>query len=139
MNRNLGSALAIASTAAAAAITLATLASGKAYADDITVDNMPFVGNRTRAEVQAELLGQAAQVRAGTSEWAMQYNQPSRLKSAYTSNEAKAEYKTSRPLVHALTGEDSGSAYFLKSGVPYKANPSAVMGAPAAQKIEIDQ
>jgi len=130
MNRNLASALAIVSTAAAA-IALATLAPGKAYADDITVENTPFVGSRTRAEVETELLGQAAQVRAGTSEWATQYNQPARIKSALTSEEAKAEYKTSRPFVNALTGEDSGSAYFMKSGVPSNANPSAVMGAPA--------
>ena len=130
MNRNLASALAIVSTAAAA-IALASLAPDKAFADDITIDNTPFVGSRTRAEVQADLLGQAAQVRAGNGEWAMQYNDPARIKSAYTSDEVKAEFKTSRPLVSALTGEDSGSAYFLKSGVPFHANPSAVMGAPA--------
>jgi hypothetical protein len=130
MNRQLASALAIVSTAAAA-IALATLASGKAHADDITVDNTPFVGSKTRAEVQAELLGQSAQVRAGTSEWGMQYNDPSRVKTAYTSEEAKAEFKTSRQFVSALTSEDSGSTYFLKTGVPYNPNPSAVMGAPA--------
>jgi hypothetical protein len=130
MNRNLASALAIVSTAAAA-IALAALASGKAYADDITVDNAPFVGSRTRAEVQAELLGPAAQVRAGASEWATQYNEPTRIKSAYSNEQAKAEYKASRAYVSAVMGEDSGSAYFMKSRVPFGANPAAVMGAPA--------
>jgi hypothetical protein len=132
MNRHLASALAIVSTAAAA-LALATLGSGVAYADDITVDNTPFHGSRTRAEVRADLLGQAEQVRASTSEWVLQYNEPSRIKSAYTSNEAKSEFKTSRPLVSAITGEDSGSAYFMKSRVPFNPNAGSVMGAPAAE------
>jgi hypothetical protein len=132
MNRPLASALAIVSTAAAA-IALAALAPSNAYADDITVDTTPFVGSRTRGEVRADLLGQGEQLRAGTSEWVLQYNQPARIKSALTSNEAKAEFKTSRPLVSALTGEDSGSAYFMKSRVPFNPNAGSVMGAPAAE------
>jgi hypothetical protein len=128
MNRQLASALAVVCATAALA-----LAAGTAYADDITLENSPFVGSRTRAEVQAELLGHAAAVRTAAGEWAMQDNDPVRIKSAYTSAEAKAEFKTSRPLVSALNGEDSGSAYFLKSGVPYLAKPGSVMGAPPAE------
>jgi hypothetical protein len=138
MNRHLASALAIVSTSAAA-IALTTLGSGVAYADDITIDNTPFVGSKTRAEVRADLLGQAEQVRASTSEWVLQYNQPARMKSALTSNEAKSEFKTSRPLVSALTGEDSGSAYFLKSRVPFNPNAGSVMGAPGTPAAETEE
>jgi hypothetical protein len=125
MNRNLASALAIGTTTAAA-LALA-IAAGNAYADDITIDSTPFVSTKTRAEVRAELLGQAASVRASASEWSMQFDQAPLIKSAYTSDQAKAEYKVSRDFVRALTGEDSGSAYFIKGPVP----GTAVMGGPA--------
>ena len=127
MHRNFVSAIALAGTAAV----LAMIPSSPARADDITVDRTPFVSSRTRAEVQAELLGQAAQVRAGSGEWAMQFNDSPRIKSGYTSAEAKAEFKSSRDYLNALYGEDSGSAYFLKAPGTFGANPGAVMGGPA--------
>jgi hypothetical protein len=124
MKRNLASALAV------GAAVLAVVASDNAYADDITIDNTPFVSSRSRADVKTELMNQAQQVRTTVSEWAMQGNQLPLIKSAYTSEQAVAEYKVSRDLVRALNGEDSGSAYFIKSPVPYGVNPAA-MGAPA--------
>lgn len=130
MNRNLASALAIAGTAAAA-VALAAISAGKAYADDITIDNTPFVSSRSRAEVQAELLGQADVLRAAASEWSLQSNQPPRVQSAYTSAQAQAEYKASRDYLRALYAEDSGSAWIIKSPMPGLANDRAVMGAPA--------
>ena len=45
MNRNLASTLTITATAAAA-FALAAMASSNAYADDITVDNTPFVSEQ---------------------------------------------------------------------------------------------
>jgi hypothetical protein len=126
MNRNLASALALGATIVAA-IAAAT-ASGSAYADDITVDSTPFVSARSRAQVQAELLGQAQLARTATSEWTLQDNQAPRIKSAYTSEQAKSEYKVSRDLVRSLNGEDSGSAFFLKGPAP---QGTATMGGPA--------
>ena len=62
MTRNM--LLAVASAAAVAAIAAAAaISSGKAFADDITIDNTAFVSSRSRAEVQAEL------TRSGVNEW----------------------------------------------------------------------
>ena len=110
MNRNLASTLAL-TTTAAAAIALAALASSNAYADDITIDNTPFVSSRTRAEVQAEVMGQADALRMANSEWSTQSNS-SLAHSDFTSAQAKAEYIAARREVNALNGEDSGSSYF---------------------------
>ncbi len=83
MKRNLASALAIGATAAAA-IAIAALGSGKAYADDITIDPTPFVSTKTRAEVRAEFMGQPALVTAAGSEWTLQHNQVPHMTSGYT-------------------------------------------------------
>lgn len=108
----------VAAVAAAAAIT-----SGKAYAEDITIDNSPFVSTRSRAEVRAELMN-----KGGFTEWALQLNDSS-IKSSYTKGQARADYVAARDEVRALNGEDSGSAYLGRKlpGV----NARAVMGAPA--------
>ena len=113
MNRILASTLAITSTAAAA-LCVAAIASGNAYADDITVDNTPFVSSRTRAEVQAEVMGQSELLRTASGEWATQLTQAPQPQSAYTRAQAKAEYIASRSEVNALTAEDSGSSYFAR-------------------------
>lgn len=127
MNRNLTSVLSLAATAAAAVAV--AIASGSAYADDITVDPTPFVSTKSRAEVRAELLGQAQSVRASAGgEWSLQDNQVPLIKSSYTSEQAMAEYKVSRDLVRALNSEDSGSAFFIKGPVP---QGTATMGGPA--------
>ena len=131
MNRNLASALAVGATAAVA-VAVAALGPAKAYADDITIDNTPFVSSKSRAEVQGELVRQPEVVTAGASEWSMQYNEVPRLKSAYTSDQVRAQYKTSRLEVGALTAEDSGSAYLARTAMPARANnANAVMGGPA--------
>jgi hypothetical protein len=116
MNRNLVSALTIAATAAAA-VALAALASEKAYADDITFDQTPFASTRTRAEVKTELLRQGELLRTGSAEWSLQRNEVPRIKSSFTAEQARSGYKFSRDEVRALTGEDSGSAYFKRAAV----------------------
>ena len=127
MTRNLASALAVAIGIAAAAAA-ATIASGTAHAEDITVDSTPFASSRSRADVRAELLGQPALARSAASEWSMQSNQLPVVKSSYTSDQVKAEYKSSRDDVSALNAEDSGSSYFLKRSI----RPDATsMGGPA--------
>jgi hypothetical protein len=130
MNRNLASALVIASTAAAA-VALAALSPANAYADDITIESTPFKGSRSRAEVLAELQGQAAVVRTGATEWSLQSNRPLKRQSVQTSEQARTEYKASRDYVRALNAEDSGSAYFIKSTPRDRSNPGATMGGPA--------
>ena len=130
MNRNLASALTVGATAVAA-ITIAALGPTKAYADDITVDNTPFVSSKSRSEVRAELMGQSNTVWAGASEWALQRNEVPRLQSGYTIEQARSQFKTSRLEVSALTGEDSGSAYLTRVAMPSHLKANAVMGAPA--------
>ena len=131
MNRNLESALALSISFAAAFVAAAAISVTDAHADDITIDKTPFVSSKSRADVRAELMGQPQLVRAAANEWTTQHNEAPQLKSAYTSEQAKAEYKVSRQHVSALTGEDSGSAYFIKSAVPPGANATATMGGPA--------
>jgi hypothetical protein len=109
MNRNLASTLTIAATAAAA-LALAAMACNNAYADDITVDNTPFVSSKTRAEVQAEVTGQDMSIASG--EWAAQMNEPRQTISDLTRAQVTAEYLAARREVSALNGEDSGSFYF---------------------------
>jgi hypothetical protein len=93
----------------ATALVVATAAfAGTAFADDITVDNTPFVSSKSRAEVQADLL----QFRnAGTSPWSTQYNPLRTFKSDTTRAQVTAQYVGSRDQVAALNSEDSGSAY----------------------------
>jgi predicted nucleic acid-binding protein len=110
MNRKLASTLSIASTAAAI-FAAAAMASGSAYADDITIDTTPFVSTRTRAEVRAEVKGQAEQLRIASSEFGTHSQPAPTTASGYTRAQAKAEYITARDQVHALNAEDSGSSY----------------------------
>jgi hypothetical protein len=93
----------------ATALVVATAAfAGTAFADDITVDNTPFVSSKSRAEVQADL---AQFKQAGTSPWSIQYNPLRTFKSGTTRAEVTAQYVNSRDAVAALNSEDSGSAY----------------------------
>lgn len=126
MNRKFASTLSIATTAAAILAT-AAIASGNAYAESPTIDTTPFVSTKSRAEVQAEVMGQAAQLREASNEWAMQQNEPTgRPNSAYTSKAAQAEYIASRERVNALNGEDSGS--FLLSSRPQPVDTTIMAG-----------
>jgi hypothetical protein len=109
MNRNLASALSITITVAAG-LAAAAMASGNAYADDITIDTTPFISTKTRAEVRAEAMGQS--LTSAASEWAMQLNHAPQSQSAYTREQATAEYIAARNEVHSRNAEDSGSSYF---------------------------
>ena len=132
MDRNLMSGLALAATATMAVV-LAAAAPDNAYADDISVDTTPFTSTRTRAEIQSELFSQAALVRSGASEWALQSDPALKVTGASTREQAKSEYKASRSVVSAMLGEDSGSAYFMKSAPSSRASAdgAATMGGPA--------
>lgn len=110
MNRNLATALTFVSTGAAA-LALAAIASGNAYADDITIDPTPFVSTRTRAEVRSEVMGQGEALRMASSEWSTQMNSTMLPQSTVTRAQVTQEYIASRREVNALNGEDSGSSY----------------------------
>ena len=110
MNRNLATALTFVSTGAAA-LAMAAIASGNAYADDITVDPTPFVSSRTRAEVRADVIGQGEALRMASSEWSTQLNTAMPPHSTVTRAQVSQEYIATRREVNAFNGEDSGSAY----------------------------
>lgn len=126
MDRHIASALATITTTAVAAIATAAIASGSAFADDITIENTPFVSSMSRDEVNAQLKAPYAR----GNPWSSQYNMFSTT-SATTSEQVRSAYKMSRDEVNALNGEDSGSAYFIKSAGSRNANAAATMGGPA--------
>ena len=132
MDRNLASILALAGTAAMT-VTLVAMAPGDAHADDISIDNTPFAGSRTRAEVRTELLGGPAAWKVEAGELAMQFNHQPPIRSVLTREQVRAEYKASREYASRLFGEDSGSAYFARStaGGGNAGMPTTTMGGPS--------
>lgn len=90
---------------------LVAVASANALADDITIDNTPFVSTKSRAEVRAEL---DSFKKAGVSPWSMAYNPLRTFKSGKTRADATAEYLASRQETAAITSEDSGSAFLTR-------------------------
>ena len=125
MNRRLATTLTVVSTAAAA-FAFAAMASGNAYADDITIDTTPFVSSRTRAEVQSEVMGQAEALRIAGSEWSTQLNGAVLPQSGVTRAQVKAEYIATRREVNALNAEDSGSSYL--ASLPRRSSGLVVAG-----------
>jgi hypothetical protein len=121
--------LAVSIAATAAAVAVALVSPRNAYAESTAEYTTPFTSTRSRAEVQAELMGGSELLRTGSSEWAMQHNEPMALKSDETREHARAEYKFARQEVTAVTEEDSGSTYFQRQAMRVKA--SATMGGPA--------
>ena len=115
MTRHTAYNLAYASTVAAAAMA-ATLVTGIARAEGPfpAEASMPFTSTLSRADVQADVIRNADAIRAGATEYAMQQDRPATV-STRSRNQATAEYIAEREQVHALTSEDSGSAY-LASG-----------------------
>jgi hypothetical protein len=105
MNRT--SALVLAAAALAATASHAGDISG-----DISADATPFVGTRSRAEVQAELV-QFKQ--SGPNVWATSYNQLAQFQPQRSRGEVKAEFLAARGQVEALGGEDSGSRFLVRS------------------------
>jgi hypothetical protein len=89
----------------------AALASAAARADDITIDTTPFQSQRTRAEVQAELMQYR---QAGVNPWSTSYNPLKGFQSTVTREQVQAEFLSNRNAVAAMSGEDSGSAYLTQ-------------------------
>ena len=128
MNRHIASALTLAATTASAAL-LAAIGASNAYAETPTIDTTPFVSTRSRADVQAELMGNRQMVSAAASEWAMQHNQVPQLESGYTTAQAKAQFQAARDEVSAMTSEDSGSSYFARHAA--RTNAGTIVAGPA--------
>lgn len=104
MNRNL-----------AIAIALGCAACGAAFADDITVDPIPFVSTASRLEVQEEL---RQFLNARVNPWADDYNPLASFRGTMTRAQVTAGYLAMRDTVAAFAAEDSGSSYLARSKVP---------------------
>lgn len=130
MKRNTAATFAFATVAAAAAAA-AALVSTSAYGESPTIDSAPFVGSKTRAEVQAELKAPFI----GGSPWASQYNMFTRG-STLTTEQVRGEYKMSREEAKALMGEDSGSVFLA---TPLKVSATATMGAPGVGPSNVER
>ncbi|MDB5856488.1 MAG: hypothetical protein JWQ76_177 [Ramlibacter sp.] len=99
----------------ALALVIATAAAGNAFADDITVEAMPFTSSMSRAQVQADL----QQARAsGIDPWSQSYDQLADFRGERTRAEVSAEYTAERDYVAALNGEDSGSVLLARRELP---------------------
>jgi hypothetical protein len=129
MNHRIASAITFASTVAAATVAAAFLTTS-AYAETPTIDTTVFVSTRSRADVQAELMGQRGQITAAASEWTMQHNDARPFQSTLTAEQVRSEYKAARNEVRMLTGEDSGSSYFAQMR---RSAPSGTIAARLAQ------
>lgn len=126
MNRNLPSASARGALTTIALLAAAVIGSTTAYADDITVEQSPFVSSRTRDEVSAELKTPYP----GGNPWSGSYNM-FQARSTATSEQIQGEYLVTRDTANAFHGEDSGSVYIMKAQGSTAPSSAAVMGAPA--------
>lgn len=99
-------------------LAITAAASASAFADDITIEDHPFVPTLTREQVRGEL----AQFKAsGVDPWAENYDPLAGFASTKTRAQVTAEYLQSRDEVSAFTGEDSGSTYLAagtRRGMP---------------------
>jgi len=125
MTRNLRCAIATGAVTTIALLAAGVIASMPAYADDITVEQSPFVSSRTREEVSAELKVPYP----GGNPWSGAYNM-FQARSTATSEQIQDEYTMARDTANAFQGEDSGSVYILKAQGLAPSSTSA-MGAPA--------
>jgi hypothetical protein len=126
VNHHLPSAIAVGAVTAIALISVAVIASTPAYADDITVEQSPFVSSRTREEVSADL---KVPFRGGNP-WSGAYNM-FQGRSTAISEQVRGEYIMNRDRVNAFHGEDSGSVYIMKAQGSLAPSATGAMGAPA--------
>jgi hypothetical protein len=91
-----------------ALIVLALAAAGSAFADDITIDNTPFVSTLSRGEVMAQLVQYK---QAGINPHATSYSPLKYFRSAKSREQVQQEFVASREVVQAMNAEDSGSSW----------------------------
>jgi len=124
VNHHLPSAIAMGAVTAIAVAAAALIASMPAYADEITVEQSPFVSSRTREEVNAEIRTPYP----GGNPWSGSYNMFQEHGTA-TSEQVQGEYIMTRDQVRAFHGEDSGSAYVMKAQASPAPTSTGAMGA----------
>lgn len=127
MNRNAAAFVSMAAVAAAACAAAAALVLPRSAwaAGDITEDPLPFASVATREEVRADLMRREV---LRDTDWGEQAFAGGLRHSGLTRAQTRNEYKTARGEVAALTGEDSGSAFFKQHPL---APPTGVMGGPS--------
>ena len=109
------------------ALALALAAAGTAYADDITIEPVPFTSSLTRAEVIADMM----QFRASRVDpWAQEYDPLAHFQGTRTRDQVNAEVLSGRDAIAAVHGEDSGSMTLARRDVP-QAQPTQVAAVPA--------
>lgn len=97
-------------------LVLAATFAGSAFAETPNASTeRAFNGSKTRAEVTAEL---QAYKQAGVNPWSTTYNPLRSFRSTTSRDAVVGAYLASRDEVHALTSEDSGSAYLAQARVP---------------------
>lgn len=101
-------------------------AAGAAFADDITIDPVPFVSTASRAQVQEELRQFRA---AGVDPWSDSYNALAGFKSSLSRGNVMAEFSASRGEVAAFAGEDSGSTYLARANASQPGRAMVLAGA----------
>lgn len=109
------------------ALALALAAAGTAYADDITIDPVPFTSSLTRAEVIADMM----QFRASRVDpWAQEYDPLAHFQGTRTRDQVAAEVLSGRDAIAALHGEDSGSMSMARRDVPQGQQQTQVAAVP---------
>lgn len=83
-------------------------AAGSAFADDITIDTTPFVSTLSRDEVMAQFVQYK---QAGINPHSISYNPLKYFRSVKSREQVQQEFQSSRQLVQAMNGEDSGSSW----------------------------
>ena len=92
-------------------VVLAATWAANVHAESPTVDSSVFVSARSGSEVQAEL---ASFRQSGIDPWAIAYQPLRELHGSTSRAQVQADYLAARDEVHALSGEDSGSAYLAR-------------------------
>jgi hypothetical protein len=129
MNQRIASALAFACSVAAATLA-ATAMSSSARADDITIETTPFVSQRSRAEVRAEVLADRTQLSSAGNEWVAQQSAPLPT-SGLTRQQARADYIAAREEVLARNSEGGGAT--AMAAAPVRVMPTMAAAAQPAQ------
>ncbi len=111
---------------ALALVAVATAFAGTAFAEDYNGYNPHAQSSRSRSAVQAEL---AQFKQSGVNPSSMAYNPLRGFHGTATREQVAADYRASRDVVAAFTGEDSGSAYLARRGA---ASRTTLAGAPSA-------
>lgn len=114
---------------ASTALIVAAFAAGSAFAETPLAGGQDnFVPSKTRAEVQAELF---AYKQAGVNPWSISFDQLKGFRSTASRQDVVAGYLAERDAVAAVTGEDSGSAYFAQAAAQARTGNTTLAGQPA--------